>query len=130
MREIEFRGKRVDNGEWAYGSLIEENYYIDKAYFIRTRNEEDWTSRYYNCLIDVKTIGQYTGLDDRNGTKIFEGDIVRLGTNEIRFVFYGSTDFRHTMYGKYAKEFDYKDKGYEVIGNKYDNPELLEAQDE
>lgn len=77
------------------------------------------------CKFDDCELMQFTGLTDKNGKQIFEGDIVKLGTGEIRFVFYGCSSFRHTNYGKYAKEFDHKDKGYEVIGNIYDNPELL-----
>ena len=72
-----------------------------------------------------ETIGQFIGLYDRNGKEIYEGDIIKLGNGQVRFVFYGCSEFKHTAYGKVAKNFDYKDKGYEVIGNIYENKELI-----
>lgn len=123
MREILFRGKRVDIGEWVESDSI---LYIDKSQVNERIISEFQLWVVNEGWVYADTIGQFTGLLDKNGKKIFEGDIMKLGTGEIRFVFYGCTSFRHTNYGKYAKEFDNKDKGYEVIGNIYDNPELLE----
>lgn len=69
MREILFRGKRVDTGEWVYGF-----YLYDIGNSIKERPSSVSTHTY---LVDPNTIGQFTGIRDKNGVRIFEGDIIR-----------------------------------------------------
>ena len=137
MREILFRGKRIDNGEWVYGDLVHIgnksyiSYYYESALstFINETIEYDGISIVGVAPfieVDPTTVGQYTGLTDKNGKKIFEGDII----------------FDPEMKDNYIVEFDeggfcagdmflqayisFDEFSCEVIGNIHDNPELLE----
>lgn len=136
MREILFRGKRTDNCEWAYGAPTKDNH--GEMVMVESTFEcEEYNCRGANCLyVDENTVGQYTGLTDKNGKRIFEGDILRLAYHPEEDVIIEWHDGRFN----FRKRNHPKDYGYErlccvqiavshlrVIGNIHDNPELLEG---
>ena len=115
MREILFRGKRVDNCEWAYG------YYT----VCRVTDDHVIDGKECNHVVIPGTVGQYTGENDKNGRKIFEGDIVRVNDKYVDAVIFSNGCF--CMESQIMMfEFTYQcfDE-IEVIGNIHDNPELL-----
>ena len=136
MREILFRGKIIDNGEWAYGCYVEAEK-LDKSgteYFIIEKNA-DGSSH----MVIPETVGQYTGLNDKNGTRIFDGDIVetsKYGYENVKGQNYNGKDRFVVQFsdGTYVLENKRRrfclrpDSGVEIIGNIHDNPELLEVE--
>ena len=156
MREILFRGKRLDNGKWVYG------YYVhigpvscQRAYII-----PEYKSAIYAIEVDPSTVGQYTGLIDKNGVSIFEGDIVDLfGMNgkvvqecgafgiafmktidydllESKIPFNNSANFcfNDNFISLWEVFWNYEQDDnplyeVEIIGNVHDNPEMLKGGD-
>lgn len=125
MREILFRGKRIDNDEWVYGSLV---IWSDgsTSIFDARLDVPTWA-------VDPTTVSQFTGLTDKNGKRIFEGDIVRYMNNDIMVIVWNKE--AASFVGAYSYiNFNYCAtliNGHmylEVIGNIHDNPELLEVQ--
>ena len=134
MREILFRGKRKDNGKWVEGYYARKG--VDKdtfKHFICVMtfnvNGNTYSSMFYLTDIEVipETVGQYTGLTDKNGlTKVFDGDIIHgnLGNFVVRW----SDNISGFVAGEKERTHPCMNRGtmkcYEVIGNIYDNPEL------
>ena len=149
MREILFRGKRVDTGEWVYGSFVPDllevfNGFEELDGFIKPFEKTPDKRRMVE--VERSTVGQYTGLTDRNGVKIFEGDILRLshdwgdGTTDVwlAIVEFGNPNGLYSWgwqlrYLKGCSSFnkdilcwvDMEDTRAwcEVVGNVHDNPE-------
>ncbi|EMZ9187634.1 hypothetical protein ABFE68_001024 [Listeria monocytogenes] len=131
MREIEFRGKRIDNGEWVYGNLMQ---FEDSATFIFADERKGASTLTYAHFIinnmhaiDEKTLGQYTGLKDKNGKKIFEGDVGWDEHNEC----YGVVKFEEGkflyVWENIAEDLWEVADDIEICGNIHENPELLEG---
>lgn len=126
MREILFRGKHIDNGEWVQGY---------PCCYGWTGKEKDsiipyYASALYTAEIDPETVGQYTGLTDTNGNKIFEGDIVWNSYDED----YGKVEWDNDMakfiitFPTFTVDFgNVYGEELEIVGNVYDNPELLKG---
>ena len=136
MREILFRGKRKTNGKWIYGDYFRSKIsntelgirVIHSITFFKNGEECSYT-------IDPDTLGQYTGMTDQNGKKMFENDIVLcteplgMGYREIR----GKVAYKLTGFVVDCGKFNTTLSGgltqspYYVVGNIHDNPELLDA---
>lgn len=142
-RDIRFRGKRLDNGEWVYGDLFQSKYITS---ILVNRDDRDldpgwfYPNDVFEChKVDPETVGQYTGLKDRNGKEIYEMDIFPPGERthgEITIVCYDTKQARYksvplSLYKANAGNGGWT--GYdinpysEVIGSVYDNPDLLEG---
>ena len=128
MREIIFKAKRKDNGEWVEGLLWKKKYDSNKI-FISCFPDKDDNEEVF--VVEPDTICQYTGLTDKNGRKIWENDIVVIPVENGYFlVEWSDTEARWQMNNEedaFIVDFDnYWSYQVEVIGNVFDNSELLE----
>ena len=135
MREILFRGKRVDTGEWVEGQYYKRtHFYGDQSikHYIITSDEDlgyDQALEYYEVI--PRTVGQYIGLLDKNGKKIFERDIIRASIDWCMDGMYEEGTLT-VWYDKRVAGFDISGidmNTVEVIGNIHDTPELLEIEE-
>lgn len=119
-REILFRGKRFDNSEWAYGVPVSDENIVRIA---EIKSIDEITE----FLVDPETVGQFTGMRDKYGRKIFEGDVLKLGNHKYvvkwnddcaMFVLPCITD--EALESDFTLRYGYE---FEVIGNVFDNPE-------
>lgn len=135
MREILFRGKRLADGKWIYGYYFEQEMHDGLRSYIRTSQTDRFGSDF---SVDPDTVGEYTGLQDMNGKKIFEGDIVKCNNKVEEYI--GIVDWDNcnpSMCIRYKSEkgFDRVEYDFiicgnmtlELLGNRWDNPELLKG---
>lgn len=133
MRETKFRGKRLDNGEWIEGDLLRMNGH----WFIFLDPAPEGIDKY---AVDPATVGEFTGLKDKNGKEIYEGDVIRSPLSEDKTrphrIFYHTgnaafmgalVDRKELCYLRLDQDWIYKFEK-EVIGNIHDNPELLKDE--
>lgn len=133
MRDYLFRGKRKDNGEWVYGNFV-KGCVDDFAYIVEFGNK-DLCRNFVEVI--PSTVGQYTGLTDKNGKKIFEGDIVKsCEYDDVYFVKYFDSD----NYSAFdcvpdvplcecnGLSYLVNEEGCKVIGNIYDDKEILDVK--
>lgn len=148
MREILFRGKRVDNGEWVYGYLHQDTISSSNGTYLALVISEHTDVLFGGVWYEVipETVGQYTGLTDKNDTKIFDGDIVTAPyldpifsspwnkgnptentvvkyDNGMFYIEYIESKRKITLFGLLDGEKEAK-----IIGNIHDNPALIESE--
>lgn len=139
MREISFRAKAINrvkgreyrtnynNGDWVYGLITKLH---DEEYNLPAEMRDDLGIN--GIEVDYKTIGQYIGIEDKNETSIFEGDIIQINDDEDIYVIeYSDDDAAFEAIGQFSRicyDFNVSLFGgcVEVVGNIHDNPELLE----
>lgn len=141
MREILFRGKRVDNGEWVEGCLQTNGEEAVISWYISFHIGVCWDCAspavdFFEVILE--TVGQYTGLKDKNGKMIFEGDIIKPkrkdGDNDDMWIFNnfqvvfndGCWELNNCSRGNFLLNFQPCD--IEIIGNIHDNPELMKME--
>jgi len=140
-REIIFKAKRKDNGEWVEGSLIITEGSV--AYIIRSKSKafipkgESIICSAECYEINPDTLCQYTGLTDKNGQKIWENDILKANLDEsypedITYIKILWNEYRFCVHENYSTDIEALEKWYaehfQVCGNIFDNPELLEVE--
>ena len=138
MKEVKFRGKRIDNDNWIYGLIVKTSF----NWYILKKGSDGF---YDDCKVELKTIGQYTGLKDKNEQEIYEGDILQLESPKRHYTggyIAGKYELGDTVIvsfkeGNFIDEWTEKPLHeriygivhrkieHEVVGNIYENPDLL-----
>ena len=122
MREILFRGKRIDNGEWVYGFASKGRYYHYKGNTLQPSIDHEDKGVMCTSIVKPETIGQFTGLTDCYNNRIFEGDILEDIASERGVVKWCDAMFVIDFDDTYINFNEVRSCDYKVVGNIYDNP--------
>lgn len=128
MRETKFRGKRLDNGEWIEGDLLRMNGH----WFIFPDPAPEGIDKY---AVDPATVGEFTGLKDKNGKEIYEGDVMEIPETDFNAEIIGRVLFEEDAYyiiplrggHLWGLHWSLRKHDAKIIGNIHDNPELLKG---
>ena len=132
MREIKFRGKRLDNGEWVEGCNYLYDPDLEKVWiggYNYSATEEGPQREEYRCEVEQRTVCQYTGQLDEYAVEIFEGDIVKLEDDDENYYIVSWEDdaAQYVLDGEEESlAFDYVSCAVVVVGNIFDNPDMAD----
>lgn len=131
MREILFRGKSTSRAKWYYGQLVEQGYLADESHVMGKDSCISVVGNHVSAL--TETLGQFTGLLDKNGKRIFEGDFLKSRINsELYLIKWRDCAFViEDCFGNVIRPTQDAITHFasEIVGNIHDNPELIESED-